>query len=289
MTLILLCRLILLTRVANPMSRSSLYTYQGHPSAALTAAMEATDSRTPVELLYYLRYDTEAHLKKLREVPSIGRGFIATLRRALKDGLEEVMRLVPDPVTRHDKRPVTMMHIETGQIIAAPSVAAFTRLAGLKPVAQFQFHPVFKGQKLTLHGWGEAAVLGQHLSVKDIFGNRYEGTIAELRRSLSGFALNRLRKGQVVGSLAPIEHDYGDVMPSKSIVATEYSLRRGKRVYRGVSLKEVGYKAGISAPSVCDLVHGYRGRVKGVTLSGVKTRRRRDPLAAKLEPVRSER
>ncbi len=190
-------------------------------------------------------------------------------------------------LTTHSRRPraVIMQHIRTGRIISAPSIAAFVRRARLGRYAQFQFDPVFKGEKLSLHGWGLPHVLNRHLSFKDVFGNRYEGTVCELRKRLSSRVIKCLLRDQPIASLAPADYDYGAVLPVKTHVATEYAVKHKGRVYRGATLKAVGRQAGISHVAVWALTHGQRSVVKGVRFHSVKTRQRRDVVARNLEPV----
>ncbi len=281
------------------MSQNRLYTTSGRPTRALLSALRISSTPDVASLARWVMADPVERSRLLLLQRAIGPGFLSAL--AAVDPTQPAPVIAQAVVARRHTRgtyryavrdgkrqpcrPVIMQHIRTGRIIAAPSVTAFVEQAGLPAVAAFQYDPVFKGQKLFLHGWGMAEVLNRRLELKDVFGNRYEGTVGELRQKLSGHTLRRLMAGEPVGSLAPATHDYGAILPPAPERTVEYRLLKDGRVLRGATLGEVAQQAGISIAGACALAHGYRAEVKGVTFHRAKTQRRKAGLAVKLEPV----
>lgn len=198
-----------------------------------------------------------------------------TIKRHTRSGKRGTYTRVARKGKMLRRRPVTFQHIRTGRIISAPSIVAFVRKAGLKRVARFQFNDVLRGKKLSLHGWGLPRILNTRLRLKDVYGNRYEGTVAELRRKLSGCTIRRLLKGQPVASLALESHDYGRIVPPRAERIVGYSVVRDGRRYDGQTLEEVAGKAGVSVNAVYNLSHGLSHEVNGTTLHHVKTVRRK--------------
>lgn len=169
-------------------------------------------------------------------------------------------------------RPIVMQHIRTGRIISAPSIAEFCRKARLNRNARFHFDNVLKGHRLSHLGWGLPTTLNEQLHLKDPYGNRISGTVAQLSRKLSTTALNRLRNGGVIQGIAPAHLTFGGIAPLRPLVQG-YTIRHGQRTITVDTLKQVGNLMGKSIGPAFKLVHGL-STYPGTEIVDVKTEAR---------------
>lgn len=172
-------------------------------------------------------------------------------------------------------RAVTLQHLRTGRVITAPSVAAFARRARLGPYGQYQYDNVLKGYRLHVRGWGLPERLNQRVAVKDVWGNRWEGTVEDLRCRLSATAANRLASGKASGNVLPAHLPVPSDMGKRPVRAVRYTIVKFGLRYSGETLKATGKQIGLSPTSVWMLVHGRVQRTRcGATLGHVKWQRR---------------
>lgn len=172
-------------------------------------------------------------------------------------------------------RAVTFQHLRTGRIITAPSVAAFARRARLGLYGKYQYDNVLKGYRLHVRGWGLPERLNQRVAVKDVWGNRWEGSVEDLRCHVSATAANRLARGEAIGNLLPADLPVPATMGKRPLYATHYALRKGRRIYRGATLRGVGKQVGLSVCTVWMLVHKRVAQTTcGVRLHAVRWARR---------------
>lgn len=165
------------------------------------------------------------------------------------------------------RRAVCFQHVRTGRIITAPSITAFARKARLGPYGKYQFDNVLKGHRIHVRGWGHPERLNQHVEVKDVWGNRWAGTVNDLRCIVSATAANRLARGEPCGNVLPAGVAVKDQIAHRPLRYTGYAVKRGSTVYRGRTLREVASKVGMSITPIWGLVHGRQQRTKcGLTL-----------------------
>lgn len=178
-------------------------------------------------------------------------------------------------------RKITLRHIKTGRVVSAPSVTAFARQMRWGPNGGQHFDNVLKGHRLHHRGWGMRSVLNKKLALKDVFGNRYKATIAEIVARLGAPSANRLRRYGAVGKLVLDSHDFTHVLTPKTYRVESYVFRAGDDRGRGnplvslTRLAEAPIKLGISMQQAFQLVHGYRPSVRGVTFVRAHTTQRR--------------
>jgi hypothetical protein len=188
-------------------------------------------------------------------------------------------------------RRITVQHVATGRILTAPSVTSLARRLKWGPNGPYHFDNVLKGHRLSHRGWGVPTLLNQRLDLKDVFGNRYSASIAEIIKKVGAASANKLRRTGAVGALMLADRDLSNVLVPKTYRVEGYVFRagyvrgRGSPLVKLTKLEEAPDKLGISAGAACALVHGLRPSVRGVTFVRAHTAQRRATEA--LKPVQS--
>lgn len=175
-------------------------------------------------------------------------------------------------------RKCTLQNVYSGCTVTTKSISAFARKLHLSKGVEHHIPAVLTGKSWHAGGWFRPKTLKQRLSLKDVFGNRYETTVMDVlrRRKLSNHAVKRVLSGRTFQGLVPADKDLSHILPPRSYRATSYVLQDSTgETFEGASLREVAERAGIKLCSAFNLVHGYQDVVKGVYLKRVKTEPRR--------------
>ncbi len=187
------------------------------------------------------------------------------------------------------RRKITVQHLATGRLLTAPSVTALARRLKWGPNGRFHFDNVLKGNRLVHRGWGVPTLLNQRLTLKDVFGNRYEASIGELAVKLGAGPTNRLRRQGSTGALVEVSKDLSHVLAPKSYRVEGYLFHaargRGSPLVRLTKLGDASERLGISQNAAWRLCHGYAQSIRGVTFLKAYTTQRRATEA--LEPVQA--
>ncbi len=290
------------------MSRSTPFTVQGAPSAALRNLFRVTNTPNLSGLLDHIRADPDTRLARLRLQRGVGPLFVNTLRGYLTNPPVAAAPVVPQPVASVAPvtyptniqitprgtlraRKITVQHLATGRILTAPSVTALARRLKWGPNGPYHFDNVLKGNRLVHRGWGVPTLLNQRLALKNVFGNRYDASIGELTAKLGARRTNKLRRQGSTGALVEVSKDLSHVLAPKSYRVEGYLFHRsgysgsGTPLVRLDQLSEAPERLGISYHSAWQLSRGLAQSIRGVTFLKAYTAQRRATEA--LEPVQA--
>lgn len=169
-----------------------------------------------------------------------------------------------------------LINLQTSEIIKAKSVAEFCRLTGMNHKNDLiHIYPILRGERLHHQGWATLKTFKTRLSLKDIYGNEYKGTIGELLFNYK-IPANRLwtlmtgdKKVFQGLFLSDTKHEF---IPPKPYRVIEYQFKTpNNKIIKADSYRKAANKVNnvISYRGLNNIVSGRHNQVKGYTFHGV--------------------
>lgn len=168
-----------------------------------------------------------------------------------------------------------LINLETGQIIKARSVADFCRQTNMdNPRDKIHIYPVLRGERLHHRGWATIKTFNTKLSLSDIYGNIYKGSVAKLmfKDKISPQRLWNLMTGKrkVVSGMFLTDSGH-TFIPPKNYKVKEYQFETpNNKIVKTSSIKTLCKILGnrISDHSLFDIARGKTTNVKGYKFHG---------------------
>lgn len=177
--------------------------------------------------------------------------------------------------------PCELYNIKTKEIVKAKSVKSFCQTVGLTGKNDIvHIYPVVKGIRIHHKGWCLPETARKQYEFRDIYGNKYSGSLIDLREKygFSYFALTRLLNGKKKISRGLFLNNGGvNYVSPRALKPINYTVKdKNGQIFKGKSMRKLAQQmqGKICYHSIRSMINGYQDQCKGHTVSDIEFERR---------------